>query len=255
MGRTLHLSNPPMKGPDVLALQTALKAAKLYAGALDSRYGASTAHSCEVAYFRLGAPRSAIKTHYQTADATLTAYLQGHKALPAAWKLRRRERLNIPTKEQAARAAVVAYWNSFLIPHNAQIAYSERRPMTNMGALETLPDAEDCSTASTKASKAGKLMDPNGLFYNGQGYTGTMLAHCRRIAQHQVQIADLVVFVNPAEPAGHHVCTVLELLPDGDMLLGSNGRPEDPRSVLLSVEAAAQASMGATEIHYLQVAA
>lgn len=252
MGRTLHLSNPPMKGPDVLALQTALAAAKLYAGALDSRYGASTAHSCEVAYFRLGAPKSAIKPHHQTADPKLTALLQGHAKLSAAWKLRRRARLNIPSKEQAARVAAVAYWNSFLIPNATRIGYSEIRPMEAMNNLEAVNISEDCSTVCTKDNKAGGLSDPNGLYFSGEGFTGTMLKHLRRISRHQVQIMDKVVFVNPDEPEGHHVCSVLEILPD-DMLLGSNGRPEDPRSVLLSVEAAAQAAMGATEIHYLQV--
>lgn len=254
MGRTLHLSNPPMKGPDVLALQTALKAAKLYAGALDSLYGASTAHSCEVAKFRLGYASSQIHPHHETAGATLTAYLQGHKALPLAYKIRRRARLNVPSKEQAARAASVAYWHTFLIPKAGEIDYSEIRPMEYMYDLEHLPVREDCSTACTKDNKAGGLPDPNGLGFDGQGYTGTMLKHLRRIAKHQVQIGDKVVWVDPAEPSGHHVGTVLAIHPDGDMDIGSNGRPTDPRSVLLSVETAAQAAMGATEIHYLAVA-
>lgn len=253
MGRTLHLSNPPMKGPDVLALQTALKAAKLYAGALDSRYGASTAHSCEVALFRLGAPKSAIKPHHQTADANLTALLQGHAKLSTGWKLRRRARLNVPSKEQAARAAAVAYWHSFLIPNAKRLGYAETRPMVDMNNLEALDINEDCSTACTKDNKDGGLSDPNGLYFSGEGFTGTMLKHLRRISRHQVQIADKVVFVDPAEPEGHHVCTVLELLENGDMWLGSNGRPEAPEAVLLSVEATVQASFGATEIHFLQV--
>lgn len=254
MGRTLELSNPPAHGPDVLALQKALKAAKLYAGALDGKYGQSTAHSCEVALFRLGAPKSAIRPHRQTADPTLTAYLQGHKRLPVAWKLRRRKRLNVPTADEAKRAAVVAYWNGFCIPHEPDIHYRESRPIDGLDALERLPSYQDCSGTVTKACRAGGFQDPNGLFYNGSGYTGTMLAHCRRIAQHQVQPADLVVFVNPREPAGHHVCQVLELAGD-DMWLGSHGQEADPRRILLSQEAAGQAMYGATEVHFLQVAA
>lgn len=269
MGRTLHLSNPPMKGPDVLALQTALAAAKLYAGELDTAehlptghvryhgpgYNGAVAHACEVAKFRLGYAKSQIHPHHETADPTLTALLQGHAKLSAAQKLRRRKRLNLPSAEQAKRAASVAYWTSFLIPNANRLGYAETRPMVDMNDLEALDIDEDCSTACTKDNKAADLPDPNGLFYSGEGFTGTMLKHLRRIARHQVQIADKVVFVDPNDPAGHHVCTVLELLANGDMVLGSNGRPVAPESVLLSVEAAAQASMGATEIHFLQVAA
>lgn len=261
MGRTLHLSNPPMKGLDVAALQKALAAAKLYNGEVDAtkdaQYTASVAHACEVAKFRLGYSKSQIHPHHETADAKLTALLQGHAKLSPAQKLRRRARLNIPSKEQAGRAATVAYWH-WMIANAARIAYNEHRPMTYMGDLEHLPileeEGEDCSTAATKGAKAGGFKDPNGLFYGGQGYTGTMLTHCRRLAQHQVQPADLVVFVNPREPAGHHVCQVLSV--DGDdMTLGSHGRELDPRAVSLSQEAVSQASMGATEIHFLQVAA
>lgn len=266
MGRTLHLANPWMQGPDVLALQTALAAAKLYKGELDSKYGASTAHSCEVAKYRLGYPRSGIHPHYETAGPLLLAYLRGHKKLPPSYILRRRTRLGQPaktpvdtptkaeTKDQAMRAATVGYWH-YLIVHTADVHYGEVRPMREMDKLELLPITEDCSTVATKGAKAGGFKDPNGLWYRGNGYTGTMLANCRRISQHQVQPADLVVFVNPRQPSGHHVCQVLEVLDGGEMTLGSHGRESDPRSVPLSQEAASQANYGATEIHYLQVAA
>lgn len=267
MGRTLHLANPWMSGPDVLALQTALAAAKLYKGELDGKYGASTAHSCEVAKWRLGYPKSGIHPHYETAGPLLLAYLRGHKRLPAAYILRRRTRLGKPaktpvdaptkaeTKEQAMRAAAVDYWHAFLLPHERDVHYGEVRPMRAMDKLELLPITEDCSTAVTKGAKAGGFRDPNGLFFRGDGYTGTMLSRCRRISQHQVQPADLVVFVNPRQPSGHHVCQVLEVLEGGEMTLGSHGRESDPRSVSLSQEAASQAHYGATECHFLQVAA
>lgn len=254
MGRTLHLSNPPAHGPDVLALQTALQTDGFYKGALDSRYGQSTAHACELAKAALGYPKSRIHAHHETADPLLLAFLQGHKRLPVAFRLRRPGRVKAATKLQASRAATVAYWNSFLLPKADEIHYSERRPMEDMNALETLPVSEDCSTTATKGCKAGGFRDPNGLFYSAEGYTGTMLAHCRRIAQHQVQPADLVVFVNPREPAGHHVCQVLEIQGD-DMWVGSHGQETDPRRLLLSQEAAGQAGMGATEVHFLAVAA
>lgn len=253
MGRTLHLANPSMKGPDVLALQTALKTDGFYKGALDSRYGQSTAHACELAKKALGYPKGRIHPHHETADPLLLAYLQGHKRLPATYRLRRPSRQKAVTKVQAMRAAVVSYWNSFLLPKNAEIHYAESRPMDGINDLERLPSRQDCSGTVTKASKFGKLMDPNGLWYDGQGYTGTMLAHCRRIAAHQVQPADLVVFVNPREPAGHHVCQVLELVGD-DMWLGSHGQEADPRRILLSQEAAGQARYGASEVHFLAVA-
>lgn len=267
MARILELSNPPLHGGDVIALQTALKAASIYKGQVDEAYvdelghtryhgpgySGAVAHASETAKFRLGFSKSQIHPQRETAGAQLTALLQGHAKLSTAQKIRRRKRLNVPTVEQAKRAKVVEYWNSFLLPKAAEIHYAERRPIDGLNDLERLPSYQDCSGTVTKACRYGGFNDPNGLFWSGQGYTGTMLTHCRRIAQHQVQPADLVVFVNPREPAGHHVCQVLELAGD-DMWLGSHGQESDPRRILLSQEAAGQAGMGATELHFLAVA-
>lgn len=56
--------------------------------------------------------------------------------------------------------------------------YSETRPMPrNLAATSKTPT--DCSGFMTLIYKAAKLPDPNGLGYNGYGYTGTLLKNGR----------------------------------------------------------------------------
>lgn len=253
--RTLHLTTPPMHGPDVVALQRALKAAGIYRGRLDGEYSAATAHACEIAKTRLGYPKALIHHDHEYAGATLLAYLAGKKRLPKAYTLLRRQRLGLLTKPttktppvttstkaeaaaSAARAAIVAYWR-WAIANADRIGYAETRPMRQMDALKQLPQTNDCSTEVTKSVKFAGLPDPNGLAYNGLGYTGTLLNHCRHIAQAQAKAGDLAVL---GPYPGHHVVVLLE---DGiangrNPLCGSHGKQADPRAVRLKNEAAYQ---------------
>ena len=84
--------------------------------------------------------------------------------------------------------------------------------------------SEDCSSFQTGSDYIGGRPDPNGLGYDGQGYTGTLALHGRRVWPPKK--GDLL-FYGAAWPY-HHVARALE---DGtpangnSPLVGSHGRP------------------------------
>src|SRR2546423_7566147 len=74
---------------------------------------------------------------------------------------------------------------AYLLAHEPQIHYRQLRPMRTVQVSETElrsrldhggTIAMDCSEAVTCLCKWAGLHDPNGLHYNGSGFTGTMLA-------------------------------------------------------------------------------
>jgi hypothetical protein len=67
------------------------------------------------------------------------------------------------------------------VQHNADIHYSQARPMPIGTAVHALPFLTDCSGFATLMVKWSGAGDPNGSGFNGQGYTGTMLGHCEHI--------------------------------------------------------------------------
>ena len=91
-------------------------------------------------------------------------------------------------------------------------------------------------------AKWAGLPDPNGLHFDGQGYTGTLLSHCLHIPFVDVRPGCLVVF---GPYPGHHVILVTGLVRDRngpltDLECVSHGKPGDPSKVLASVEQARQ---------------
>ena len=83
---------------------------------------------------------------------------------------------------------------------------------------------EDCSSFQTGAAYVAGMPDPNGFYYNGQGYTGTLAVKGQRVWPPKK--GDLV-FYGSRWPY-HHVARALE---DGtpanhnNPLVGSHGRP------------------------------
>ncbi len=88
-----------------------------------------------------------------------------------------------------------------------QIDYRQSRPMEGIGRAKRrkLPLTIDCSAFVTICYNWAGAPDPNGLGYNGQGYTGTILSHGTQIARRNVRVGDLVVF---GRGTGNHVCLV-----------------------------------------------
>jgi hypothetical protein len=93
------------------------------------------------------------------------------------------------------------YWWSI----NSKINYAQIRPIINLKppAYSALMD---CSWYATICYFAGNAEDPNGRGFDGQGYTGTLLAHGRRITRDKLKPADLVFYGfhsgGPAFPTG-----------------------------------------------------
>lgn len=97
----------------------------------------------------------------------------------------------------------------------------------------------DCSGFATAIHKWAGLADPNGLGYNGTGFTGTMLSHLPHYSDPAgANTLALVVFVRPSAPTGDHVALVLT--PGADPWLCSHGQEKGPIRIRLSTELAAQ---------------
>lgn len=119
------------------------------------------------------------------------------------------------------------------IAHTTAIHYAEVRPIP----LETykrhqLPVTTDCSGWVTCCYYAAGAPDPNGLGYNGAGFTGTLLDHLRPITLAKAQPGDLVVF---GSHPGLHVVMVLEAT-GSNPLVGSHGSEAGPIAIAFEAE-------------------
>lgn len=101
-----------------------------------------------------------------------------------------------------------------------QVLYAEVRPMSTARLTETQLRCRlenkgtittDCSETVTLMFRLAGLKDPNGLGYDGEGYTGTMLEHLTHFDQWgEVHAGTLIVF---GKYPGTHVVMVTH--PDG----------------------------------------
>ena len=96
-----------------------------------------------------------------------------------------------------------------------------------------LPLTTDCSGFVTLCYFLAGAPDPNGLAYDGEGWTGTLLRHMTQIAEPSA--GDVVVF--GAYP-GHHAAIVLAR--GDDPLLASHGQERGPVEVRFSTESRVQ---------------
>lgn len=129
------------------------------------------------------------------------------------------------------RVAVVA-WARWLMKNKAgNIHYAEIRPIPLVKPIQhAFPIRTDCSGFVTLCYYlAGVKNDPNGEGWNGQGYTGTLLTHGKKIRPDQVLPGDIVVY---GQYPGVHTAIVLA---DGiDPLTISHGEEGDPSLVHVS---------------------
>lgn len=136
------------------------------------------------------------------------------------------------------------------IQHEPQIHYAEIRPMrsihyseqqiTNLlahGGQFTM----DCSEGITCLCKWAGLQDPNGLHFNGEGYTGTLLAHLHHYTDAKKANIGAIVIFGPG--TGEHAAMVMT--PDhkhGNPILWSHGQERGPLSISLQEEASYHSS-------------
>lgn len=94
--RNLHLVSPNMVGSDVLYAQRSLKENKFKTDFLqakpDGTFGEFSYRGCKRAKYWLGYPNSKVLGDY---GQQLDDYLHGRKSIPAAYKLRRKNRLRL----------------------------------------------------------------------------------------------------------------------------------------------------------------
>ncbi len=129
-----------------------------------------------------------------------------------------------------------------LVAHEPQVHYDQVRPMTTRSILTPaalrahlkagLPLTMDCSESVTLLCRLAGLDDPNGLGYNGLGFTGTLLSHLPHYSKPEnAMTGALVVF---GTGTGHHVCMVRK--PGKNPLLFSHGQERGPIYISLSAE-------------------
>jgi cell wall-associated NlpC family hydrolase len=126
-----------------------------------------------------------------------------------------------------AKIVAAARWG---IANEPRIHYGEIRPVP---LARRLPLTTDCSGFVTICYYLAGAPDPNGLDYDGQGWTATLLGHLPRTTE--LRRGDIVVW--GAYP-GRHCAIVLD--PGDDPLLASHGQERGPIEIPLSIESRLQ---------------
>jgi lysozyme family protein/peptidoglycan hydrolase-like protein with peptidoglycan-binding domain len=242
--RVLQLSNPHVTGPDVkVAQQLLLKNpfGSFDPGTPDGEYGELTAGAVKRAKWELGFPANANNSVF---GPQIKAYLSGTKPLPAAFKARRAQRLKQAGSQQTIRKRIVQ-WALWGCQNTAQIGYTQNGNLrlALIGKKASVPMATDCSGFATLCYQWAGAPNPNaaGAYDARQpAFTGSMLAHCRKIPKSAAQPGDLVVWTPPSQ--GQHVCLVVQ--GGADPLLVSHGDESGPKKLRFSAEDAYQRQHG-----------
>ena len=129
-----------------------------------------------------------------------------------------------------ARQAIVQ-WAQWAHANAAHFNYTEGpNRMSAIGVYPpSLPIYADCSAFVTWCYWVAGADDPNGLGYNHQGYTGTLLSHGLEIPLAQVQPGDVIVY---GPGTGWHTALVVQA--GHDPLTISHGQQGDPSLVHVS---------------------
>lgn len=126
-------------------------------------------------------------------------------------------------RDRRAQIVGKARWGA---AHEPQIHYREIRPMP---LTDKLPLTTDCSGFVTLTYFLAGAPDPNGLGYNGSGYTGTLLSHGRHITLAEVKPGDVIVY---GPGTGWHTALIVE--GGHDPLTVSHGREAGPMYMRVS---------------------
>lgn len=170
--RVLSLKNPYMRGQDVIALQRALAAAGVRKwGNFTGVFGAGTKKNIQKFQERKGVKRDGIYD------------LDTHRLLAPRYDQYGAFLMNKVNKEvnkPNARHVIVSY-ATFGYNQRYKIHYTQSSlrmyGVRNRIRPPRIPFYEDCSSFSTWCYWGANVPDPNGLRYNGWGYTGTLSQH------------------------------------------------------------------------------
>lgn len=150
-----------------------------------------------------------------------------------------------PPLARGLRARILAE-AAWCVANEPSIHYKQERPIDGTGQRRKLPLVTDCSGFVTLCYEWAGAEDPNGLGFNGQGSTDTLLAHMKDIPQSQVRPGDLVLWASGRD--GKHVALVIE--PGEDPLLVSHGLEAGPYHVRFSVSHRSHAGQ---DVHWLRL--
>ncbi len=212
-------------GPAVVELQTLLTRAGYSPGTADGNFGPMT--------------KTAVMS-FQRARGLTADGIVG----PMTWAaLRASTPAPAPVGGLREKIVAEAQWG---LTNAAAIHYKQLRPIDGINQRHKLPLDTDCSGFVTLCYKWAGAGDPNGLGFNGQGYTGTLLANLTAVTQSQVKAGDLVLWSRDGK--GEHVALVLE--PGSDPMLVSHGEEAGPYTVRFS--SSNRYHSGAT-VHWLRL--
>lgn len=162
------------------------------------------------------------------------------EALRAA-RWARRRKLNIRIQKfhpkPIGKRTLIKEEMDWALKGKAQIHYAQIRPMRSLDSFKyrRLPITADCSESTTGLYYAVGAPDPNGLGYNGSGFTGTLRGHLPdRAHAHELKVGDIIVY---GRGSGSHVVVVYEA--GYDPLVFSHGQESGPSLYRHSVENAA----------------
>ncbi len=236
----IPVADPPTTGPHVMQAQRLLNTnpfGDFQIGTINGVAGKDFYAEVKHAKHALGFPEHATTPLF---GQELRDFLSGDTPLPADFAQRRAQRATLGVQEAAVRAKMVAVCE-WAIAHEADIHYSKVRPIAIDTPFETIPPGGlevDCSGSTELFAKWAGAPDPNGLDFDGFGFTGRMADNLRMIPQSALQLGDLVIFGNPTT----HVAVVIEL--GADPVMESHGVEEGPLRISLSSEASAHADQG-----------
>lgn len=145
-----------------------------------------------------------------------------------------------PTQKEAARFLIRRYCER-AEANKPNIHYAQFRPMNHLGKSPSSKFTCDCSGFATSAFRWADLhtrfpvQDPNGMKYNGFGFTGTLLAHNRR---HRIPlgrrflIGDMALY-GPSLSNTTHVVICRQSGDENHAIWTSHGSELGPYSVFL----------------------
>lgn len=194
------------KGADVLAVERALEKLKyLPKGTPDNVYGPGTSKA--VQKFQRDKKLKPATGDYgpRTHDALVKA--GGFSAVGAATMRNVHRALTKHGGRADMRQAAMIMFKYTVNIHYTQTSKRMQIVRTQLNTLAKLEAQcrkslyEDCSSSTTGIYYIGRMPDPNGLGYNGQGYTGTQINHGRRSAT--APFGALIFYTNASGAVSH----------------------------------------------------
>lgn len=120
------------------------------------------------------------------------------------------------------------------VSHEPDIHYSQGSDrFSALNNPRQLPLNTDCSAFYTLCCKWAGVPDPNGLGYNGYGFTGTLLTHGKVISLEEALPGDAIVY---GPGSGDHVVMIVDTMNQQDPIVVSHGQERGPIKIRHSVE-------------------